>query len=76
MRVVARRSSLEPRKEVEIVRAIKSQRISIENINYQSCVAIACILVGNQLAILPDTDDIGEKKKGDTLMSSGSMSWC
>lgn len=76
MRVVARGSSLKPRKEVEIVRTIESQGISIEDVNDQSCVAVTGVLVGNQLAILPDTDDIGEKKKGDIVVSSGSMSRC
>lgn len=53
-----------PAHEVEVVGAVKRERVAVEDVENQGEVALGGQLVGHELGVLPDADDVGEEKEG------------
>lgn len=60
MRVLAVRAPVQPGHQVEAFWPVEWHRIAVERVNHNSRVATLGKLVGHQLAVLPDANDIGD----------------
>lgn len=58
VRVLAVGALGEPFHEVKVAGAVKRERVAVEDVNDQSVVAVGGKLIGHQLAVLPDADDV------------------
>lgn len=74
--VLAVAALLEPLHDVEAGGHGKRQLVAIEEIDNQSGVAVGGELVGEELAVLPDTKDVGNEEDAGVLVSlvGGSLS--
>lgn len=57
-----------PRHEVEIRATVQGKRIATEGVHDDRVVSICGVLVGEQLAVFPNTDDIGEEEDGTVFV--------
>lgn len=62
VRVVATRALGNPLDEVKVALAVQRQRIAVEDVRHQHGVALGGEVVGQQLAVLPDANDIGDEE--------------
>ena len=60
MRIIAARALLQPLHEVKARRSIKLQLITVKEIRDDGVVPVCCELVGHQLGVLPDPNNVGE----------------
>lgn len=58
MRVLAIAALSQPSHDVEVCRPVQGHCVAVEQIRDDGVVAIGGVLVGHQLAVLPDTDNI------------------
>jgi hypothetical protein len=66
--VVALGALGQPGHEVEALGAVQGNGVAVEDINDQGEVAISGKLVGHQLAVLPDADDVGDVEEANALV--------
>jgi hypothetical protein len=71
--VVAGGALGEPAHEVEVVRAVEGQGVTVEGVDDQGQVAVGGELVGHQLAVLPDGDDVRDVEDGSILVRLGRV---
>jgi hypothetical protein len=57
-----------PRVKVEALGAVQRQRIAVEGVDNNRRVPIGGELVRDELAVLPDADDVGDDQNGDVLV--------
>jgi len=69
VRVLAIRAMVEPLHEIETFRSVERQGISVEHVDDDGVVAVGGELVGNELAVEPDADDIGDEDQADALVA-------
>lgn len=60
MGVLAVGTFVQPLHDVETLRAVQGKRVTVEDINDDGVVAVGGEVVGHQLAVLPDADNIGD----------------
>jgi hypothetical protein len=58
----------EPAHEVQVVGAIEAERVAVEDVDDEGQVAVGGELVGHQLAVLPDADDVGDVQDAGILV--------
>lgn len=68
MGVVASAALGQPRHEVKVAGRVEGDRVAIEDVNDQCQVAVGSELVGDQLAVLPDADDVGDEQDAGILV--------
>ncbi len=68
VRVLAVGPLLEPLHEVESLRAVEGDGIAIEYVEEQGQIAVGGELVRNELAVLPDADDVRDQQDADALV--------
>lgn len=64
VRVLAVAALGEPLHEVDVAQAVGSELVAIEQVHQQRRVAVGSVLVGHELGVLPDAEDIREVKEG------------
>lgn len=62
VRVVATGALGDPFDKVKVALAVQRQRIAVENVRQQHGVALSSKVVGQQLAVLPDANDVGDEE--------------
>lgn len=62
VRVVATGALGDPFDKVKVALAVQRQRIAVEDVRQQHGVALGGIVVGQQLAVLPDANDVGDEE--------------
>lgn len=62
VRVVATGALGEPFDEIKVALAVQRQRIAVEDVRQQHSVALRGKVVGQQLAVLPDANDVGDEE--------------
>lgn len=68
VRVLAVGPLLEPLHEVESLRAVEGDGIAIEHVEKQRQITIGGKLVGDELAVLPNADDVRDEQDADALV--------
>lgn len=71
VRIVAIGPLMHPFHHIEAVRSVQAELVAIEQIRNERQVPISSELVGHELTVGPDTDDIGEKEDGLAGVLSG-----
>ena len=69
MRVVTGRALGDPAHEVKVVGPVQLQSIAVEDVRQQDGVALGGKVVGQQLAVLPDANDIRDEEDALALAS-------
>lgn len=69
MGVISTRSLGQPSHKIEIIGSVQAQCIAIEQVRNDGVVSVGSELIGHQLAVLPDTDDIWEEENGCVLVN-------
>lgn len=62
VRVVATRALGDPFDKVKVALAVQRQRIAVEDVRQQHGVSLRGKVVGQQLAVLPDANDVGDEE--------------
>lgn len=73
VRVVAGRSLLAPGEEVEALGWALRDRVAIEEVDDERQVAVGSELVGHELAVLPDAEDVREVENRGVLARRGGI---
>ena len=68
MRVLSVGAILEPGHEIETRGSVEVNRVTVEFVKHQCQIPVGGKLVGHELAVLPDADDIGQVKDALALM--------
>ncbi len=68
MRVLAVGALLEPLHEIEFLRAVEGDGIAIEHVEEQGQIAIGGKLIGDELAVLPNANDVRDEQDADALV--------
>ena len=68
MRVLAVGTLLEPLHEVESLRAVEGDGIAVEHVEEQSQITIGGKLIGDELAVLPNANDVRDEQDTDALV--------
>lgn len=68
MRVVARGALGHPGHKVKVAGSVERDWVAIEGVDDQGEVAVGGELVGHQLAVLPDANDVGDVEQADALV--------
>lgn len=68
VRVVPIATLGEPGHEVKAIGPVELKCVAIEDVDYQSQIAAVGELVGHEVRVLPETDDIGDVEKADILV--------
>lgn len=71
--VVAPGTLGEPGHEVKVVWAVELKSIAVEKIRHDGVVAVGGELIGHQLGVLPDTDDVWQEE--NRLLSLNLLLW-
>lgn len=66
--VVAGATLCEPAHEVEVGVAVEGERVAVEDVNDQGQVAVGGVLIGDQLAVLPDAEHVGDEQDASVLV--------
>lgn len=69
VRVLAVAALSEPLEDVEALGARQGQLVAVKEVDNQGGVAIGSELVGEQLAVVPDAKDVGDKENTGVLVS-------
>lgn len=69
MRVVAGRALGHPGPKVKVAGPVKAEGVAVEDVGHQDGVALGGEVVGQQLAVLPDADDVGQEEDALALAS-------
>jgi hypothetical protein len=69
VRVVASRSLGHPGPKVKVARPVQAEGVAVEDVGHQDGVALGGKIVGQQLAVLPDANDIGDEEDALALAS-------
>lgn len=69
VRVVAIRALGDPFDKVKVSLAVQRQRITVEDVWQQHGVSLRGKVVGQQLAVLPDTQDVGDEENALAIAS-------
>lgn len=70
MRVLAVRAVVEPGKKVKTRPAVAQREgVAVEGVEQQGQVAVGGKLVSDELAVLPDADDVGKQEDSNALVS-------
>jgi hypothetical protein len=64
VRVVAGWALGDPFEKVKVALAVQRQRVAVEDVWQQHGVALSGKVVGQQLAVLPDANDVGDEENG------------
>ncbi len=59
----------QPLHEVEALGVVQRHRVAIEDVGDDAVVAVGGELVGHELAVLPDADDVGNVDQADALVA-------
>jgi len=73
-----RQVGLKPHLDVKAFRAIKFDRVAMEEVRHHHKVAIGSELIGNELGVYGDTDDISENEHrvvGGLVFGVGEVGW-
>lgn len=73
MGVVAGRSLLEPGHDLETGGWVLRDRVAVEEVDDERQVAVGSVLIGHELAVLPDAQDVREIKNGGVLVRYGGV---
>lgn len=68
VRIVASGALSHPGHEVESAGAVEGDWVTVEDVNDQGKVAVGGELVSHELAVLPDSNDIGNVEQANTLV--------
>jgi len=68
MRVLAVGPVVEPPHKVKTLRAVQGQLVAVEHVEQQRQVAVGSKLVGDELAVLPDADDVRDEQDAGALV--------
>lgn len=68
MRVLAVGSLRQPLHKVKVVGAVEREGVAVEDVNDQGIVAVGGELVGHQLAVLPDANDVWNVQQSGAVM--------
>lgn len=55
--------------EVKVGRLVQRHRVAVENIKNNGIITVFCELVGNELAVLPNTDHVWDDQEGGVLVN-------
>lgn len=68
MGIIAPGALRQPSHQIKPRRTIQTQWIAIEQVRDESVVAISGVLIGHQLRVLPDPDNVGEEEDSSVLV--------
>lgn len=68
MRVVAAGALVEPLEDVEALGAVELDGVAVEEVGNERGVALGGKVVGHELAVLPDADDVGDVEQAVALL--------
>jgi hypothetical protein len=68
VRVLAVGALVEPLHDVNIAQAVHGDRVAVEEVGHQGQVAVGGELIGDQLAVLPDAEDVRQVEDGRVLV--------
>lgn len=66
--VLAVRTFGQPLHEIEVFGTVQGERVAVEDVRNDGVVAVGGVLVGHQLAVLPDADDVGDVQQSDAVV--------